>query len=112
LRKDAYFFFFFEPLRIFFGKRLDLPLFELIFPFLSVFTCVLSFMGHPVLLLPQEETNRETTNSEAIRSISFGLFMFFFERKRKKLYKNVNLARFLRKSNLRNYYGVFIQKNA
>ncbi len=62
---------------MFLGKRLDLPLFVLILPFLSVFTCVLSFIGHPVLLLPQAEKNRETTINEAIRNVSLDFFMFF-----------------------------------
>ena len=62
---------------MFLGKRLDLPLFVLILPFLPVFTCVLSFIGHPVLLLPQAEKNRETTINEAIRNVSLDFFMFF-----------------------------------
>ena len=62
---------------MFLGKRLDLPLFVLILPFLSVFTCAPSFIGHPVLLLPQAEKNRETTINEAIRNVSLDFFMFF-----------------------------------
>ena len=41
---------------MFFGKRLDLPFLDFIFPFLPVFvwTAPDSFIGHPVFLLQEE----------------------------------------------------------